>query len=57
MQSFNISKKEMDAELAARKKLIERAGPDFEGFFKEAQDRLFCSGIKGGKKPTGTGGC
>jgi Flp pilus assembly CpaF family ATPase len=57
MQSFNISKKEMEAEIVARKKLIERAGLDFEGFFKEAQEALFSSKGNGGKKPTGTGGC
>lgn len=48
-ESFNLSKKEMEAELRARKRLIMAAGPDFPGFYKEVQERLFGSRAKDGK--------
>jgi hypothetical protein len=40
-ESFGFSKKEMEAELRRRKKLIATAGPDYASFFDTVQKKLY----------------
>ncbi|NYZ73863.1 CpaF family protein [Candidatus Micrarchaeota archaeon] len=40
-ESFGMNRKEMMAELGRRRKLIEKAGPDYVGFYRKIQAELY----------------
>ncbi|MEW6036200.1 MAG: ATPase, T2SS/T4P/T4SS family [Candidatus Micrarchaeota archaeon] len=50
-ESFGLSRKEMDAELARRKRLIASSGPEYAQFFAKAQKELYgYDGERGGER-------
>ena len=40
-ETFGMDRKEIEAEIKSRMKLIRKAGPDYEGFFRTIQSELF----------------